>query len=155
MEAYTQRGVPVLRQAIEKHQPPLLVANHPLLDLEKSVYPAAWQYRPELLEPDREALRGAYIHHWGPIYVAGKHFEAPAGHGVSEIDLLIAGSYTVEASGPVLIDGRLVQPGQVVELTRGVHRAAAVGSAEAVTLRWGSRLYRPESPPDRPLFSGF
>ena len=71
MQAYTQRGVPVLRQAIEKHQPPFLVANHPLLDLEKSVYPAAWQYRPELLEPDREALRGAYIHHWGPIYVAG------------------------------------------------------------------------------------
>jgi hypothetical protein len=156
MENYTRRGVPVLRQAIEKDQPPLLLADHPLLDLEKTVYPVAWQYRPELLATDREALRGAYIHHWGPIYVAGKRFEAPAGKASAEVDLPIAGSYTLEASGPVLIDGRLVQPGEVVELTKGAHRAAAVASAEAVTLRWGSRLYRPEYPaPDRPLFSGF
>jgi hypothetical protein len=156
MEAYAQRGEPVLRRAIEERRPPLLVANHPLLDPANVVYPAGSQYRPPLLEPDREALEAAYVHHWGPIYVAGKRFEAPLAEPPARIDLLIGGLYTMESGGPVLIDGRATQPGQTIELTRGMHRAAGVTRSEAVTLRWGNRLYRPVRPPPvRPLFLGF
>jgi hypothetical protein len=88
--------------------------------------------------------------------VAGKRFEAPPGKAPARIGLSIAGSYTMEARSPVLIDGRLVQPGQVVNLTRGVHLVTSAASAEPVTLRWGRGLYLPEfPPPDRPLFLGF
>jgi hypothetical protein len=156
MEAYARRREPVLRRAIEKRGPPLLVANHPLLDPANVVYPSATPYRPLLLEPDRKALEGAYIHHWGPIYVAGTRFEAPLAEPPARIDLLIGGLYTMEAGGPVLIDGRVTQPGQTIALTQGVHRAAGVNRAETVTLRWGKRLYRPVRPPPvRPLFLGF
>jgi hypothetical protein len=156
MEAYARRREPVLRRAIEKRGPPLLVANHPLLDPANVVYPSATPYRPLLLEPDRKALEGAYIHHWGPIYVAGTRFLAPRAETPARIDLLIGGLYTMEAGGPVLINGRVTQPGQTIALTQGVHRAAGVNRAETVTLRWGKRLYRPVRPPPvRPLFLGF
>lgn len=156
MDAYARRGEPVLRQAIEEKQPALLVANHPLLDPEHAVFPAAVDYRPALVERDRTALEGAFIHHWGPLYVAGKRFEAPTGETPARIDLLIAGPYTLEARRPVVIDGRLVQPGQLVELARGLHGVTSTGSPEPVTLRWGRGLYLPEyPPPDLPLFLGF
>ena len=39
VDTYLQRGQPVLRQAVEEKRPPLLIANHPLLDVEHVVYP--------------------------------------------------------------------------------------------------------------------
>ena len=156
MEVYVERGEPVLRQAIEQHQPPLLVANHPLLDIANAVYPASLLSHPQLLAADREALAGAYIHHWGPIYVAGKRFKAPHGAAPTRIDLLIAGRYTLEAISPVRIDGKVVHSWESVDLARGAHLVAATAASELVTLRWGETLYRPEYPaPDRPLFLGF
>lgn len=156
IEAYLQRGTPVLRKAIEEQQPPLLIANHPLLDLENAVYPASEQSHPRLLTADSEGLARSYIHHWGPIYVAGKHLEASENGGQTRFDLLIAGRYTLEANAPVAVDGQLIQPGQSVELAQGAHSVAGVRRPELATLRWGEALYRPEQPaPELPLFLGF
>jgi hypothetical protein len=157
MDVYLQRGEPVLQRAIEKRQPPLLLANHALLDPENAAYPASLAYRPELLPADREAVAAAYIHHWGPIYVAGKRFEAPGSAEPARFDLAIAGRYTLEAPGPIRIDGHVVQPGRPVDLTRGPHWVTAVGATGQVTLRWGEGLYRPAEPPPetRLYFLGF
>ena len=157
MDAYLQRGEPVLRQAIEKRQPPLLLANHALLDPENAAYPASLAYRPELLPEDREAVAAAFIHHWGPIYVAGKRFVAPGGAERARFDLAIAGRYTLEAPGPIRIDGRVVQPGHPVDLNRGSHWVTALYGSGQVTLRWGEALYRPAEPPPetRLYFLGF
>jgi hypothetical protein len=153
MEAYSQRGESLVRKAIEERQPPLLLANHPLLDPENAVFPASLNYRPPLVESDRQALAAAYIHHWGPIYVAGKRLRVRSGVGPTRFDLLIGGRYTVDGHGPVRIDGNLVQPGQSLDLTRGDHWIAAVTTGQRVILRWGESLYRSsQPPPEAPLF---
>jgi hypothetical protein len=153
MEAYLERGMPVLRDAIENRQPPLLLANHALLDLENAVFPPGQYGR--LLPPDREALERTYIHHWGPIYVAGRSFELSRAQE-PVLDVPIAGRYTLESRRPIRIDGELIQPGKSVVLARGSHRFATGESAERVTLRWGDGLYRPEEPPPPPpVFLGF
>jgi hypothetical protein len=155
MEAYLHRGEPVLQRAIEEHQPPLLLANHPLLDTENALYPRL-HYRQRLLAPDREALASAYIHHWGPIYVAGKRINGLNGEDRARIHLSIAGRYTLEAEGALRIDDRLIQPGQVVDLARGPHTIAGIGPGESATLRWGESLYRPAQPaPQQIFFGGF
>jgi hypothetical protein len=154
IEAYREHGVPVLKEAIEARQPPLLLANHALLDLEKKVFPPG-RYG-ELLPADREALLNSFIHHWGPIYVAGRSFDAPEGVQPRSIDLRIGGRYTLESDGPVSIDGRVFRPGESVELTRGDHLFASVEGSQRVTLRWGEALYRPPDPPPAPSrFLGF
>jgi hypothetical protein len=154
MEYYLERGVPVMRNAVENRQPPLLLANHALLDLDHAVFPPGKYGR--LLTPDREALKRSYIHHWGPIYVAGRSFEALHESDTASIDFRIAGRYTLESRGPIRIDGQVIQPGESVELRRGVHRFTAVRDAERITLRWGAGLYRPADPPPAPApFLGF
>jgi hypothetical protein len=151
MEAYVDRGAPVFKDAIEHRQPPLLLANHPLLDLEHVMYPAL-QYRQRLLVADLEALGQAYIHHWGPIYVAGKRIGMGEGEGPDAFDLPIAGRYTLEGVRPIRIDSRLTRPGQTVDLARGAHIADGLGKADTVTLRWADALFRPDGPPPQQVF---
>ena len=155
LHAYLERRQPVLREAVEQKGPPLLLANHPLLNPEHVVHPASSKDSLYLLPEDRAALVGAYVHHWGPVFVAGKHLEAGA-TGSAQFDLPIPGRYTVEARGPVSIDGRTVPPGGSIDLARGRHWADVAPAAEPATLRWGERLYRPaEAPPREEFFLGF
>jgi hypothetical protein len=151
MEAYRQRGAPVLGSAIDERQPPLLLADHPLLDPEHAAYPAGLDYGPGLLPEDAQAIAMSYVHHWGPIYVAGTRVHVPE-EGVGRIDLRIGGRYTVEAAAPVRLDDQVIAPGGPVDLTRGPHEVTALGAARPVILRWGVGLFRPEGPPPTPLF---
>ena len=157
LHAYLQEGRPRLLEAISEKAPPLLIANHPLLNPDHVVYPASPKDSLSLLPEDRQALAGAYIHHWGPVYVAGKRLR-PSSAGDTDpvrFDLLIAGRYTLEASGPATIDGQAVTPGRTIDLRRGRHQAV-LPSAEPATLRWGEALYRPvEAPPPQEFFLGF
>ncbi|HUF36788.1 MAG TPA: hypothetical protein VMN37_12610 [Gemmatimonadales bacterium] len=155
LEAYADRGHPVLRQAILEEGPPLLIANHPLLDVEHALFPPA-RHEPDLLPADREAVSAAYIHHWGPIYVAGRRVAAGEGDAARRFELLIPGRYTLEANGEVRIDGRPVRPGQSLELASGHHELDAPAAGGTVTLRWGEGLYRPPWPPPAlEFFLGF
>jgi hypothetical protein len=157
MDVYFQRGEPYLQRAIERTQPHFLLANHALLDPEYAVYPASLNYRPQLLGTDRAALAAAFIHHWGPIYVAGKRFGVSTSPAPVRVDMLIGGRYTLEADGPLLVDSRLVQPGHAIDLGRGPHWVKAVDWEGQATLRWGEHLYRPAEPPPqtRLYFLGF
>jgi hypothetical protein len=156
IDAYREGGQPVLERAIRERQPPLLIADHPALDLEHAVYPDLPPSRPILLAADRDALRQTYVHYWGPIYVAGRHLDLSRGEAPTSLELSIAGRYTLEANGPVRIDGRLLRPGEVADLARGSHEISVASSARPATLRWGEGLYRPaQPPPTLPVFLGF
>lgn len=156
MENYRSAGKRVFSQAIAEENPPLLIADHPLLDPAHKIYPAGTHYGTLLFPEDRAALEGAYIHHWGPIYVAGARVlvEDPAYPETATIS--VSGPYTLETDRPVMIDGRMVEPGESLALSRGLHEIRSLEASLPVTLRWGKGLYRPNKPaPDMPLFMGF
>ena len=158
LDDYLTRAQPLLLEAIQESRPPLLIANHPLLDVEHVIYPAFLTGSRRLLPEDSAALAGAYVHHWGPLYVAGKRLTALSAQGTGPVgfELLIPGRYSLEANAPVHIDGYLLAPGQSVDLIRGMHRATVLPAAEPATLRWGEELYRPaQTPPREEFFLGF
>ena len=156
MDSYRAAGKRVFARAIAEKGPPLLIADHPLLDLEHKVYPAGRYDGQRLFPEDRAALDDTYVHHWGPIYVAGAQIllESPAHPGT--VLIAVAGPYTLETEQPVMIDERLVQPGESLALSRGHHEIRSSKAQLPVTLRWGHSLNRPYEPaPDMPLFLGF
>ena len=156
MDSYRAAGKRVFARAIAEKGPPLLIADHPLLDLKNKVYPAGTHYGHRLFSEDRAALDAAYVHHWGPIYVAGIQvlLEDPGHPGIATV--AVAGHYRLETERPVMIDGRLVKPGESLTLSRGPHEIWASEAPLPVTLRWGKDLYRPDQPaPNMPFFLGF
>jgi hypothetical protein len=144
IQPYLKAGYPFLKERIAKRKPVLLVANVPHLDL-NSERPPKSVAGLALLEEDWTAMRAHFIHHWGPIWVAGKQFELQQGGPPQPFEILTPGPYTVEGNENVLIDGRPCRSGQVLELRDGMHTIAAGGSDGAVTLRWGNHLYRAEN----------
>jgi hypothetical protein len=70
-----------------------------------------------LLTPqDNEAMRSNFIEFSPYIYVAGKNL--PAGTADEAVEFLVPGPYTVSGAA-IAIDGRVVQPGEVVTIARG------------------------------------
>lgn len=159
MQNYYRRGERVMRPILERHQPRFLIANRRMLELDDL---GPGEYGPEhfgLFREDLETLKANFVRHWGPIYVAGKRFEVAPARPVPPFEILIAGPYTLESPVPVVLDGRVMRPGEVVELGQGTHRLGlpeGAGKVTRVTLRWGDHLYRPDEPPPQgPLFRGF
>ncbi len=151
MDSYARQGRPVLTEAVETHAPLFLVANTLPLNLLLSDYQAS-RLRYRLLAEDWRTLQQNYIHHWGVVFVAGKRLEVSSGE--SELTILIPGSYTLEGTLAVRIDGRAVRPGDVIDLAAGTHTVAA-DTAGLLTLRWGDHLYLPDEPaPRSPVFVG-
>ena len=151
MVSYTHNRRPVLTEAVETHAPPFLLANTPTLNLLLSGAEAA-RLRYPLLAADWRTLRQSYIHHWGIVFVAGKRLLVD--EDGAELTILIPGEYTVEGALAVRIDGRAVQPGDVIELAAGSHDVTSQ-AAGLLTLRWGDHLYLPDEPPPRgPVFAG-
>ena len=93
----------------------------------------------ELLPEDARFIRENYVHHWGPLSVAGKHVRP----GSSTIRIEVPGAYTVEDAA-VRIAGRDVAVGEALNLPRGEYRVVA---QDAATLRWGDHLPRPAIAP--------
>lgn len=156
MDLYRTAGKRVFARAIAEKSPPLLIADHLLLDLEYKVYKAEMHYGHQLFAEDRAALDAAYIHHWGPIYVAGTRVALEDPDQATTANIAIGGLYTLEAQHQVVIDGRLVKPGESLALIRGPHLFTSPDAPQLVTLRFGEDLYRPSEPaPDMPLFLGF
>lgn len=120
------------------------------------MYPVGTHRGTLLFPEDRAALDAAYIHHWGPIYVAGTRVLVEDASYPKTATIPVAGSYTLETDRPVMIDGKLVEPGESLALSRGPHEIRSFEAPLPVTLRWGKGLYRPYEPaPDMPLFMGF
>jgi len=154
MRLYRAGETRSLTATVTEDQPVLLVANVPMLDL-RLPEELAQRFMYPLLVEDARTLRDNFIHHWGLIFVAGKHLRVSAGGDPTAFPILVAGPYTLEAGLPATIDGQRVVPGQIVDLAVGEHSLSGEANG-IVTLRWGRDLYRPREPPVQfPIFVGF
>lgn len=109
-----------------------------------------------LFPDDEQFLRGNYLRYWGPLFVAGKRIAVPAATGVAAFEILVPGTYRLDATVPLLLDGRRTSPDATVELTRGAHRlATSDGAAADAVLRWAALPPPPPPLPDSCLFVDF
>jgi hypothetical protein len=97
-----------------------------------------------LLEEDWVALRSHFVHHWGPLWVAGKQFDLKQETPAQSFEIVTPGAYTIEAAAEISIDGAVYREGDVLELGQGGHTIECRGADVTVTLRWGDHLYRPQ-----------
>ena len=137
MGAYRERGEPLYAETLERETVPLLLANW-------------WTLRVMLLDgddtllvpEDNLAMRETYIEFSPWIFIAGKAL--PARTPARPERFRVPGPYTVR-DAPMIVDGTLMQPGEVVELERGEHMLAVPGDKSA-RLVWGDNLREPENP---------
>ena len=155
VETYRAQGQPSFPQVLRDEQPVFVLANAPQLRAALTARDVGLPENYTLLDRDARTLRENYIHHWGPIWIAGKEFE-PEEAGRQSFEILIDGPYTLEAPSDVLIDAHAVSPGDVVHLDPGNHTLTVSGTAGPIRLRWGNHLPVPamEAPKEN-LFNGF
>src|SRR4030095_3768662 len=96
-EAYREAGKPIFAGIMARRPVPLVVMNH--AGLIAAVEDKSTD--DPLLPADAALLRDNYVHHWGPLWVAGKRF--PAGQPPLTTVVAVEGWYTVEGA-PVTID---------------------------------------------------
>lgn len=142
LQRYRDRGVPSMAGIVAEDQPHFLLSNVSGLALHLPWDTVQTDQR-RLLKEDFEFLQNNFVQHWGDIWVPGKRLTL-SGSAPLVFTIVVAGPYTVESALPVTIDGRQLRPGDVVQLESGEHRAVGDG---LVTLRFGARLPRPQSPP--------
>jgi hypothetical protein len=145
IHSYHRYGQPVMGRLLSQRKPAFLLVNYPwLLDLNRNEPPRPFGGE-GLFDEDWAALRSYFIHHWGPIWVAGKQFDPGSAAEPRCFEIIAPGLYTVEAPTDVLIDGTLYRDGSVVRLQEGAHTVRAEGASTMIRLRWGDHLYRPNS----------
>lgn len=151
LDRYRAKGSSFILEAIEKHRPPLLLVNTPILDPHHP-----WS---ELLLPiDRALIEQFYPQYWGPIRVAGAEIELLAGSAVS-LRVPFPDTYRLEAGTQVLVDGLVRKPGDVIHiLGPDTEVALQLDSAEAepskVRLIWAGAQAAPlEMPPFRAFYT--
>lgn len=151
LSGYRERGAPIMSALVRERQPVFVLAN--VEGLQLAVPWEATERSPHrLLRQDFEYLKAHYVHHWGPLWVAGVDLAVGTG-GAVEFELPVAGLYTVETRGSVELDGKPVENGAAVRLEAGSHSARSRDTPKPVTLRYGEHLPRPVGPPpEGPLF---
>jgi hypothetical protein len=151
LAAYRARAKPIMPGLVRERQPVFILANVVALDLSAD-WGAFGGQSHVLLREDFDFLRARYVHHWGPIYVAGASFEAVPGVDRA-FDLPVDGTYTIETTGTVFVDGQLLAGGVATRLAAGLHVAQSRDARKPLTLRYGDHLPRPSNPPPMtPLF---
>jgi hypothetical protein len=147
-ESY-RAGGPIMDRILVAQRPAFVLMNSPILDWAMAGVGADKRMLPQ----DSRLLRQNFIHHWGPIWVAGKN--VPLASRAQPFTMLIAARYTIEAATPVVIDGASYRPGDTLWLAHGVHRVQGE-PGDRLTLRWGDHLRLPPMPPPgTPLFQDF
>lgn len=153
MEVYRANGRPVMRDILRTSAPPLLIANSPALEV-ALMSKGVPDQNGLLLAADAAVLRANFIHHWGPLWVAGKELDLTL--EPHHFEVAVPGTYTIEGASPVRLDGAALRPNDVVKLAAGSHWIASVDGRQSVRLRWGDHLTRLAAPPPvHPLFAGF
>ncbi len=142
-----REGELLIRPVLEATPVPLVINNHFIL--ESALETDEDEY---LMPPDLAALRDNYVPFWGPFWLAGQ--EVPTGSGEFRFETLVPGPYTVQGAA-LVVDGRPVEPGEVVQITRGAHVIGGNRIA-ASRLLWGENLSPPTyDPPPEPHFTPF
>lgn len=155
MGNYLSGGRPIFRELVERNEPAFVLANRRYLEVFDHVYPSEGSPGSALLSADREFLRSQFVHHWGPIYVAGVEARLVPEHPF-EWSTALPGTYTLKSDAPILLDGVPVESGSTVRLNAGRHKLEASDAPTKASLRWGDNLYRPSvPPPETPIFLGF
>jgi len=154
IEKYRDGNMPIMKSILEIKQPIFLIANTPVLKIDdeklygenKSIY--------KLFDEDYMILKNNFIHHWGPLFVAGKCFKGLMKNECRTFNILIAGKYTIESDGYIRIDNKLTSPGDVIYLSNSTHSVVNI-DAHKMILRWGSHLYVPnKNSSSKALYTG-
>ena len=141
MKDYLARDSAIFDELIRTRRPVFLIANSPALALRSADTAYAGTASYALREADVQTLRDNFVHHWGPIYVAGKRFGVDT--SLRTIPISIPGTYTIATSGPIQIDGNSYGSGEYVDLASGTHRVTSLSGSDTVVLRWGYGLRDP------------
>ncbi len=156
MERYREANVPIMHKILIRQQPVFIVANIVYLDLSLPRGAKDIFRNYPLLEEDHNILKENFIHHWGLLYVAGKHFNFNSHVRSQTFEILIPGTYTLEADGEVSINGVVYEPGSIVKLKQMTYTIVPQTTPMGVTLRWGKDLYKPSyEPSTQPVFLGY
>ncbi|MEZ8735940.1 MULTISPECIES: ArnT family glycosyltransferase [unclassified Vibrio] len=155
MDNYLIAGQPILKLAIEDHEPKFLIVNSEYLEFIHSESSVGSIYL-ALLEEDRKAIKNNYISHWNELYVAGKELLLTQEDNAVTFTLNISGNYTLESDSKVIINNKVIHPQEIVALSKGKNTIKIFEDTGTYTLRWGENLYRPkESNRESRMFSGF
>lgn len=141
MDYYTRQGKPFMDgRAV------FVLADSPALK------PGAPRFG-ELLAADQLALKKNYVPLWGPISVAGAILSMDAGSNAS-IEVPVSGRYRLVADGDVIINGKHVAAGSVIQL-EGKALIRKIGHVEG-KLIWADAK-RPALPEPRrvSIYHGF
>jgi hypothetical protein len=154
MEGYLKVGEPIMEGLLTAKKPRFLLANVAHLNLHTDA-PAKSYKGISLMTKDWQILKANFIHHWGPIWVAGKQFRFKNKNEMKRFKIAVPSIYTIEGNESVFIDGRLIQIGDVVSLKAGDHIIKNQNSPGLTSLRLGENLYRPiVDPPIEHIFLG-
>ncbi len=150
MEVYRRGGQTVFERILEQCEPKFLIANS--YQLAEALRGDSSEGHPySLLDEDARVLRSNFIHHWGAIWIAGKSFNLD--DSPIRFHLPVEGTYTVESSAYVVLDGRRYESGDYVFLSQGSH--VVESPPQQVELRFGRHLPRPDYAPASPIYFGF
>jgi hypothetical protein len=154
-QTYRSRPPGFFYDVLRSAHPVFLLANHPALQLDPTVPSLEVPGGDRLRDEDQTVLRENFVHHWGPIYVAGKHVEL-LDDGPVSLEMLLPGPYTLEADRDVGVDGTLHPAGSWLVLDPGRITLESPTGSQRVTLRWGHGLVLPARPaPEGVLFRDF
>lgn len=152
LSIYRAADKPVFPALFRTRPAAFVLVNAPGLDL-TATWETIGNSPHRLLREDFEFLKARFVHHWGPIWVAGA--ELRAGPGEAAFTLPVTGPYTLEAGVAIILDGTRHEPGEVIRLAAGGHTVRAADGSGRITLRYGDHLARPTEPPSTaPLFLG-
>ncbi len=112
IEGYRSVGEPVMAAYLEKHAPPLLLTNRWALH-QTMTAPEITNLPHALLPEDQAVLRASYVHYSGVIWLAG--LEMTLGSETTARALPIPGRYRLESPVALMIDGRRVSDGDIIE----------------------------------------
>lgn len=152
IENYRANGNSFIREAINQHRPPLLLANRAILEPDQQDFLA-------LLPEDRRLITESYIQYWGPIYIAGVRASLGTVE-VATVSLPFPGHYRLEADCPVLIDGIFRTNGDIIEITKDqqaltMRAGPCIHNEHDARLIWGGAAPRPpRDPPTRSMYIG-
>jgi hypothetical protein len=155
MGDYYLKDERIMRGILENDRPPFLIANRRMLELDRLGPDEYGAKHFGFFKEDRDVLQNNYVRHWGPIFVAGKHFKMGNGEQSAEFEILVAGSYQLLSADAAIVDGKTIEPGDTVNLRQGKHQIDTRNAGD-YGLRWGHNLYKPSGKaPEKPVFTDF
>jgi hypothetical protein len=129
LDWYRRRGQSFVAPALKNFNAPLFIANRSYLDPDSPDFTS-------LLPEDRALIVRSYQPYWGPIYIAGARVEL-SGTESRHVELPFPGRYRLWSTEPLSIDGVVLQPGDVLEVSGASLQVArtATASSQPLTAR--------------------